>query len=57
MPLLTFRVRGSAAFRWAAPPSDPRAPIIKKFTLSIFDHEGHPAPRHIDVWEPALSSD
>jgi hypothetical protein len=27
----------------AAPPPDPRGPIIKKFTFSIFDHEGRPA--------------
>jgi hypothetical protein len=33
----------------AAPPPDPRGPITKKFTLRIFDHNGRPAPRHIDV--------
>jgi hypothetical protein len=33
----------------AAPPPDPRGPIIRKFTLSIFDHNRRPASRHIDV--------
>jgi hypothetical protein len=46
----------------AAPPPDPRGPITRKFTLSIFDHQGRPAPRHIDVTpkrskEPVSSSD
>jgi hypothetical protein len=33
----------------AAPPPTARSPIVKKFTFSIFDHNGRPAPRHIDV--------
>jgi hypothetical protein len=33
----------------ATPPQDPKGPIRKRFTLSIFDHNGRPAPRHIDV--------
>jgi hypothetical protein len=32
-----------------APPPDRRGPIRKKFTINIFDHQGRPAPRHIDV--------
>jgi hypothetical protein len=32
-----------------SPPPDPRGPITKKFTIKIFDHQGRPAPRHIDV--------
>ena len=30
-----------------APPPENRGPIRKKFTISIFDHQGRPAPRHI----------
>jgi hypothetical protein len=33
----------------AAPPPSPKGPVIKRFTLSIFDHNGRPAPRSIDV--------
>jgi hypothetical protein len=33
----------------AAPPPSPKGPIIKEFTLSIFDHNGRPAPRSFDV--------
>ena len=33
----------------AAPPPPPGGQIMKRFTLSIFDHDGRPAPRHIDV--------
>jgi hypothetical protein len=32
-----------------SPPPNPQGPIVKKFTLSIFDHNGRPAPRSIDV--------
>jgi hypothetical protein len=45
----------------AAPPPPPGGQIKTKFTLSIFDHDGRPAPRHIDVGqirakEPTRSS-
>lgn len=33
----------------AAPPPDNRGPVTKKFTIAIFDGQGRPAPRHIDV--------
>jgi gamma-glutamyltranspeptidase len=33
----------------AAPPPDSQGPIRRKFTINIFDHNGRPAPRHIDV--------
>ena len=33
----------------SAPPPKPQGPIIKKFTIRIFDHNGRPAPRHINV--------
>ena len=33
----------------AAPPPNPQGPIKRKFTINIFDHQGRPAPRHIDV--------
>jgi hypothetical protein len=38
-----------ARVQMAAPPPNPQGPVIKKFTLSIFDHNGRPAPRSIDV--------
>jgi hypothetical protein len=46
----------------AAPPPPQGGQIKKKFTLSIFDHEGRRAPRHIDVTqtrpkEPTRSSE
>jgi hypothetical protein len=33
----------------AAPPPSSKGPTVKKFTISIFDHQGRPAPRHIAV--------
>lgn len=33
----------------AAPASEIRGPIEKRFTFNIFDHNGRPAPRHILV--------
>jgi hypothetical protein len=32
-----------------AQPPENRKPIREKFTISIFDHQGRPAPRHIQV--------
>jgi hypothetical protein len=45
----------------AAPAPTTNGPITKKFTISIFDSQGRPAPRHIDVTpnrgkEPTSSS-
>ena len=39
-----------------APPPGNREPITKKFTISIFDHQGRPAPRHIRVRSTASSA-
>lgn len=32
-----------------APPPDPTGPVRKRFSVGIFDGQGRPAPRHIDV--------
>lgn len=32
-----------------APPPESHGPIKRKFTISIFDNQGRPAPRHIDA--------
>lgn len=32
-----------------APPPESRGQVKRKFTISIFDNQGRPAPRHIDV--------
>jgi hypothetical protein len=44
-----------AAVHVVAPPPAPTGPIIKKFTIHIFDDQGRPALRHIDV-KSALAS-
>ena len=47
--LADFQSPKFAPVHAAAPPPENRAPIKKRFTLSIFDHQGRPAPRHIHV--------
>jgi hypothetical protein len=44
-----------AAIHVAAPPPPAEGPRIRKFTLSIFDHQGRPAPRHITVKPTVVS--
>lgn len=38
-----------ARVQMAAPPPIPKGPIIKRFTFSVFDHNGRPLPRSIDA--------
>jgi hypothetical protein len=38
-----------AAVHIAAPAPTVMAPVRRKFTIAIFDHQGRPAPRHINV--------
>jgi hypothetical protein len=45
--LADFQSPKLAAVHIAAPA--PTGPMKKKFTINIFDHQGRPAPRHIDV--------
>jgi hypothetical protein len=47
--LADFQSPRFARVQIAAPPPTPQGPVIKKFTFSIFDHNGRPAPRSIDV--------
>jgi hypothetical protein len=47
--LADFQSPKFAPVHVAAPPPEKRARIEKRFTLSIFDHKGRPAPRHIHV--------
>ena len=54
--LAEFQSPKLAAIHVAAPAPPPQGPKVTKFTLSIFDHNGRPAPRRIDVQPPAVSS-
>jgi hypothetical protein len=45
-----------AAIQVAAPAPPTQGPKIRKFTFSIFDHQGRPSPRHITV-DPAVVSE
>jgi hypothetical protein len=47
--LADFQSPKFAPVHAAAPPPENLVPIKKRFTLSIFDHQGRPAPRHIHV--------
>jgi hypothetical protein len=56
--LADFQSPKFAPIHAPAPPPENRQPIRKKFTIRIFDHQGRPSPRHIQVKSrPAFDAD
>jgi hypothetical protein len=47
--LADFQSPKFAAIHIASPAPAPKGPTRRKFTINIFDHQGRPASRHIDV--------